>query len=143
MNQNQNQKMLFTSGLTFLISQLTSVHLPHAVIRGYCFEDRVLQALRRKSEALTLVCGKPTSQTQIPTESISVKFAAYSRQDNPLTKMSKGMLYHLRYHHPVIDAVALVEVNKQNWLFLIQLSLSPNSLHKSKASDLWKTVTFF
>jgi len=63
-----------------------------------------------------------------------------------LRELKKGCLYHLRSHHPVIDYATLltdaVDTNKQqHWLLLVQVSLSPYKVHKSKAGVLWNKVS--
>ena len=57
-----------------------------------------------------------------------------------ITELSHGMLYHLKYTYPVIDAVGYLDVDNVASLVFVQVSLSPYSSHSTKMSDLTTTT---
>ena len=60
--------------------------------------------------------------------------------DTPVIGLLDGVLHHLRPFHPVLDAVAYVNIKDNPWLFLIQVSLSEYKSHRSKISDLTNKI---
>ena len=53
-----------------------------------------------------------------------------------IKKLPAGILYHLRYTYPVIDAIGYLKVNGNYYLVFVQLSLSEYRYHRTKMSDL-------
>ena len=75
-------------------------------------------------------------------DAITFEFGAHVQQSecSPTTSLTKNCLYQVRPFHPVIDAVAYVEVQNKPWLLLIQVSLSTYKSHKSKLINLFDDV---
>ena len=59
-----------------------------------------------------------------------------------LTHLERGVLYHLRYKHPVIDAVGVLKRRdkRKHHLVFIQVSLSRYSGHSSKIQNLYHHI---
>lgn len=113
----------------------------NSIICGFRFEDEIVK--EAESKQLVLTCKKNGECAQ--TESVAKTFTfqcCVEMEFNPLTHMNENVLYHVRGKHPVIDVVGkLKDENGEQWLLLIQISLSAYANHKSKAVDLWKNIT--
>ena len=59
-----------------------------------------------------------------------------------LERLTKGIIYQLRFGHPVIDGVGLLhDKNERFYLVFIQASISHYWDHKAKVHDLFKNKT--
>ena len=66
---------------------------------------------------------------------------ARCQEDKPVRQLSIGQLYHLRSGHPAIDGVCIaMEQSGQNYLVLMQVSLSKYREHEAKADAILKNV---
>lgn len=110
------------------------------VIDGLYFEHEVCGSIcelnvlySKKDEAITL---------QSDLSAITFCFDCHLRQqfNSPLKGLVKGVLYHLRDFHPVIDAVSYVDVGNTPWLLLIQVSFKTYQGHDKTFTMLLQDV---
>jgi len=104
------------------------------IVNGYIFEENFFVEIGKTK----------TLHITIMEKSITLYFALVEKMQTGeiLDSMTSGVLYHLRYQHPVIDAVGVMEKGskKKQWLVMIQVSLSPYAAHRSKIGDLLRYV---
>lgn len=112
-----------------------SLSMKPQIVYGYEFEERLLS---RQLTELEVHIASPGGTAK------SLKFAGLTL-DKQLTaplaeKLTKQRVYYLRMKHPVIDAIGLLQVENEEYLVMLQVSLSPHKDHRSKASDITKAV---
>ena len=68
---------------------------------------------------------------------MSFSLSYVCKQNTVLEHMDKSVLYFLRYKHPVVDAVGILQDEKCVWwLVFLQISLSSYLSHRTKVTDL-------
>ena len=105
------------------------------IINGYCFEANVCKQITKLN--IEYIVGDENRSVS----TFDILVHASQPAGAPLTKMVKGVLYHLRMKHPVIDAVGLLtDARNTDWLVMLQISLAPYRKHSSKAQNLFEKV---
>ena len=129
-----NIKLSFPPVYKFLIERFRKVNCDsrtkHPITLGYEFEDICLE---NRLVELHIQASYVDGDVKY------LKFTGITclgkQEDNALTAISPGLLYHLRVQHPVINGVGLLEERAgENYLVLIQISLSKYLNHDSKAN---------
>ena len=108
-----------------------------SLVQGFMFEKKFLQHRELHSLAIEV------RNVQYPrkTFTFSNLSPAIHQQNDALKSLIPDQLYHLRPGHPVIDAVCFATgSNHEQYLLLIQASLSTYADHHSKACDIRKNI---
>ena len=72
-------------------------------------------------------------------ESLYLFLSYVCRKSDTLIKLDRSVLYQLRYKHPVIDGIGILQDERNvSWLAFIQISLSPYLSHHTKVTDLFE-----
>ena len=96
------------------------------VVDGYVFEEQMF-VLLNNTKSLEIF-------TYVP---MSFSLSYVCKQNTVLEHMDKSVLYFLRYKHPVVDAVGILQDEKCVWwLVFLQISLSSYLSHRTKVTDL-------
>lgn len=102
------------------------------IVNGYIFEEKFFVELGKTK----------TLHINISEKALTLCFTLVENMQTGeiLHCMTSGILYRLRYKHPAIDAIRVMEKDrkKKQWLVLIQVSLSPYAVHRSKIGNLLK-----
>ena len=107
------------------------------IMKGYRFEYTFLRHTGELCLTCTEVGGAPTCYT------FKGLICQHTVEGEALNSIGINSLVHLRDSHPVIDAVAkLKDQNNNQWLLLVQVSLSCYARHHSKVGDLLKSITW-
>lgn len=115
------------------------VKIHASTLNGFLFEELICSNM----ESVEVIYSKKDEaiSRQPDVVAITFEFAVIVQQSNsPVIGLVKNCLYHLRPFHPVIDAVAYVEVGTTPWLLLIQVSLSAYTMHETKLNNLFDDV---
>ena len=113
-----------------------------AVVQGLVVEHQFLHHHKlHELEVTTVTCGNDDPHKS----TFYISSTSPSQYKTALQQLSLSCLHHLRPGHPAIDAVCLTKNNRNptddnNYLLLIQVSLSTHSSHNSKAADIRKAV---
>ena len=103
------------------------------IVNGFIFEENFFTEIGKMKTLHVITKEMPI---------ITLHFAVVEtlQTGEVLKNMTSGVLYHLRYKHPVIDGVGIMErgKTKKKWLVMIQVSLSSYKSHRSKISDIAK-----
>ena len=99
-------------------------------VNGFLFEAEFFKSL----EVNSCCCVKNNNRPSC------LKFSVVhvERLMPDIKQLQTGVLYELRSHHPTIDAVGLLNSDKNDsWLVFIQISVSKYEDHKSKMSSIF------
>ena len=71
-----------------------------------------------------------------------MEYAYTLGENDKVVSMERGVLYHLRHKHPVVDAVGILRrMDKRKYhLVFIQVSMSKYSRHHTKIEDIYDKV---
>jgi hypothetical protein len=116
--------------------------LHNAIIDEYYFERAICTSIDRLDVAYSKKDKAPAEQSDLDTVVFKFKsHVSHAETNLPVRGLLDGVLYYLRPCHPVIDAVAYIEMAESPWLVLIQVSLSDYKSHSSKLCDLKNSLT--
>ena len=100
------------------------------MIDGYLFEEKLFQFMNN-AKRLDVVTNTG--------ESLSLSLSYICRKNETVLTLHKSALYQLRYKHPIIDGIDILQDERNVWwLTFIQISLSPYTSHHTKVTDLFK-----
>ena len=119
-----------------LLDELSTLRKTEAIpsnpiINGYIFERSFFDEIN-KCNALRVYCNGAVLH-------LKVGCVRYMNNNECVDNMTVGVLYYLRYKHPVIDGVLKVGGKKKR-LILLQISLSKYDKHGSKIGDLQRQI---
>ena len=118
-------------------SQQKSVILKDPTVQGIIFEYNFFHYFQNTA-ALTVYTN---GSKQIKNFQCMCN-TAYHDRGIKLERLTKGVIYQLRFGHPVIDGVGLLQdENEKCYLVFIQASISHYRDHKAKVHDLFKNKT--
>ena len=127
----------------FLLKELSQLQrwkeIPNnPVLNGYIFEEDFLRQIY--SLRYIEVCSWKSGINR--SYKFRIDYLWTMNVGEMLPKMEKGMLYHLRHNHPVIDAVGLLRrTDKSKYhLIFVQVSMTKYASHSSKIKDLFRVV---
>jgi hypothetical protein len=116
--------------------------LHNAIIDGYYFKHAICTSIESLDVAYSKKDEAPAQQSDLDTVVFKFKsYVSHAESNLPVRGLLDGVLYCLRPCHPVIDAVAYIEMAESPWLVLIQVSLSDYKSHSSKLCDLKNSLT--
>ena len=99
------------------------------VIDGYVYEEKVFHFMNN-AKKLDVLTNK---------ESLCLSLSYVCKKSDTLIKLDKSIMYQLRYKHPIIDGIGILQDERNVWwLAFIQISLSPYLSHHTKVTDLFK-----
>ena len=111
------------------------IYPSNPIVNGFAFELAFFQSVKT-SNSLTVKLRESVVTFCVP--------LVEEMDENCIVKcITVGILFHLRYKHPVIDGVGYLQENsgKIVSLVMIQVSLSPYKTHRSKLEDLFTKPT--
>ena len=112
-------------------SILASTSIPDVpLVNGFLYEHDYVKVMQHN--------GKMTVKNKSGTEKDVVIDKVIDSE--AINQLQLGMLHHLRYTYPVIDAIGYLRVDGTPSLVFVQISLSEYSKHFTKMDDLNTTV---